>query len=1737
MANAIQDAILKSIDTMVNNRIDRLEADKTITAQVVQCTNAINGEYRLSYNGGYIVAYAQEGQTYRQNTTVYVLVPMGDFTKKKHIISKAQAIDNDNNVSFISSAMSNYNMIGSNVLKVEFGKDDKSDPKKDYWGFSSYLKDNYRMIYQRGEEPSPDGPSISIDATALNSYIREAEAIMIEASFRTNLPRVHRSAKNGRYGLSFTLAFKDRDKTNEDGTPVIKYYSYVLDSDNMTGNPFLYQNWNDQYIILPIDTENFLYIDSILFFGNGFVDRDDPANAVDNIWVKDLEFYGLKEISAVNGDYKLTLSTPSGAVFKSTSKEDKLNAVAKLTKKDDNLSDATTFYWFAEDGRITPDSEDYQMYGGAGWRRLKDKGSSYNFITSGFENKAYENKYLCVAVYQESMVLKTYFTIYNESCRRDITITSSLGEKFSFDRGTPELTCLIDGRAVDFDKKIDNADINKQNRPDSYFSFYWTKIDDTGQSLLFNQTLEELQKQYDAIIADTENTQKASELLALRDKMNQIEGATFTPGKNTLSYPVRNINGNARFKCSVYLKDTETAEPYAIGSAEILLVNADAAIPTDYYIVIENGDQVFQYSESGVAPDSERYTEEERLKIKPLTVHFYDPAGLEVNPKTYNWKFIVPIQDSLINPPETLSINPANNKYEVYTGDTYPTAIKQNYDFQALNNQIKVVASYEGQEYSQLTTFLFAKVGENGTNGTDLVAKIDPIDAPQDCLLAMVLNDGEHMGYNNGKGKDEKVLEYKLFARNEPVNLGNSTILWKVNGYGGTRSRFLNPSENSNSGITAPMIFRTGSWSKSPSTGATYSYEQMIMQAYTTYENNTLYANYAMPIINYNFGGYELKFDRDYCLRNILYNADGRNPLYNKNQGVSIKILHNGVDISQSVTITYTAEGGENGTQPDFGLSYEKNPKTENVRTSIPARHSFEVDKVDSAGKPVMGEDGKPIQEIKTENATMVYITPNDVFNGAYTNNNVRIEVKSGSNLILTALLPIYMSLNTYGLKSLNAWDGNTLQINEEENYILAPQIGAGEKNNRNQFTGVVMGVSEYYDQDKNKTTKQNGLLGYSNGEQSIFLDAATGSATFGLPENDTRFNEGRIELIPGGTSKIGNWKIASRSLYNVDVPDNSKETGLVRPDSTYTRVPSGTPQVIQHDRQGIMLSADPSFMSIKTAALDSSSGISFGDANTVVNPGDSLEIELNPHIASAFTIYRHIYNSNTKSYTGRTPLVGINSNGQFYTNAIENGESTMGIGAIGAFGANAAQGKYAGAQFAYKNNNIFKFFVPVSGGIGDKLFISAGTETDNEYVRPISIHGQKINLYSSAGKATGESTDFLISLGGSTSESLLMGYKNNNYFDMSFSNGGTTKLQMFNNFEVKQTNLQKNATLIFGPTTLNTQKFIEKNNGAKSTEVTGTYSISTTDNYKVDRKKNGTVVSNINLTDSQAILKTSNSSLTLGTSTGTSTLTSSGTLNINATGADASINIYAQNTASGVKVKARFNNNENGQSMLHLIPGSRTSAGTFHLSSVCGEIFSNMTTINGQPNQKYISTTGLIPSWIYLLGNASVPGDSGVGLKVQNNLRAKNFFYITDGTGTWTIDGKESTFSNKDIWKHIEKLYSLITTISTYAKGLNNSMKTYVDTTLTIPWNRITGKPSTFKPTNHSHNITIKKEKTVYIPTMSAAGAAFNAVHTSLSDTLAGKPNLVTLSNFASIITSPFNDISNIEVGGIKSS
>lgn len=1666
MANQLQEQILKAIDILVNNRIDNMQTDKTVVATIVTCTNALTGEYKVSYNGGFMTAYAQENVTYTDNSSVYVLIPQNDFTQKKMIISKSQALENDKNISFVSSALSDYNLIGKNPIT------DKN--KVLPIGLYSYLKNNYSLIYQYGEESTTTHPFVQIDVDELTNNLKEAEALMIEASFYTRLPKLHRLSDSGLYGIQFVLAFKDADNVDDDGNAAIKYLSYTLDNNNMTGNPYLYTTWSDQYAIYPIDIENFLYIDSILFFAQDFVEKDDTINQElwgADIFVKDLEIYGLKKITAVNGEYKLSLSTPQGSTFKSIQSTDSLQVIGKITQKNTtNLSDATMFYWFAEDGRVTSSSEDYQMYGGAGWRRLKDKGSNYTLTLYGSENRAYENKYLCVAVYKETVILKEYFTIYNEAAKRDISITSTLGVKFSFDRGKPTLICLIDGKEKDFEAGKANP------HKDEWFRFVWSKVDEYGQTTIFNQTLEQLQEAYDQGVKDGIGY---SALSALKNQMLAMEDVEFELGKNKLTYPVKQIDASATFKCSVYLKDNAAANEYYIGTAEIVLQNENAASPTDYYILIENGDQVFQYSESGVAPDNDRYTDP--LEIKPLTCHFYDPAGLEVNKNTYEIKWLVPLSDSLIVvPKEGMTINYATEKVEYCTSEIYPMAIKQSYDYQALNNQIKAIVTYQGQEYTQETTFLFTKVGENGTNGTDVVAKIMPISTSsilQNELLTLELVDNVAQQWNTKQTPGDKVLTFDLYQRNERLSISSDKITWSIaGGNSSNKSKYMSVSDGR---IT---------WSATDA--AKRIFRNQIVRGMTSLEGQSYYAFYPIPVVNYKssiYGDgkkYHIAIDSKKTLKSITYNSDGRNPLYNKNQGIFINIQDL---VTNSLSDKYIVWSAEGGLVTVAGTNYEDNPDNAAIQLT------YEKDSKDGKKelRPRDNEDGT--YELLNE----IYILPSDIYDGAYCNNLVHGKVYNNKQAWNNGLgnpeaeiyIPIYMSLNTFGLASLNAWDGNHVEINEDENYILAPQIGAGQKDNENKFTGVVMGTAQTYDQKDPSI----GLLGYSHGKQSILLDAETGNAIFGLPEEqasaNNQYTEGRIKLVPGGTSEIGSWKIGSRSLYNV-------VDGQI--DNKYSDLGSEYKSSIPHNKSGILFSADPAYTSIKGRLLGDGDA-DYSAANTVIQKGDTFELQLDPNDVSIFTVFRHtnapsenldtIIASDNKMYitdlatktarysvaeytngkivgwttktqtkdrayvvadqytdgtwvfhsvsTSGTYLftqtdklqqaykwrreakVGINNQGRFYTNALKDSTTSLNIGPIGAFGLRATTNEYVGATFEVgtgnTSNTLFKMFTDMSD-VNSKtgaLYLSGATDVSSEYQRPISIHAKEIALYSSLNSNQKTTNDRLIL----NTSSAIFGHEKSY---LSIPTNDTAKLELNNNLSI--------STASNRDTTISTRNFTSTLSGNFTSTIAGNVSniISGSDTNKISGEYQlNSKTFKLQMLTSQMTLGENNNKVYLQFNPSAISLINADA-GWNIKSKTGGITINTTNSANGIVLQASPPNGNSSEGVRLTMLPQDGGGSDFLLSSPHGSIQSKSNLGNNRNGIQL--APGISTSWGVISG--ALPSTT-TSLQVSNDIvcnreiiayddfkvyGADHWYCLYNGLGLWWSDGyswNESDFKN----------------------------------------------------------------------------------------------------------------------------
>ena len=137
---------------------------------------------------------------------------------------------------------------------------------------------------------------------------------------------------------------------------------------------------------------------------------------------------------------------------------------------------------------------------------------------------------------------------------------------------------------------------------------------------------------------------------------------------------------------------------------------------------------------------------------------------------------------------------------------------------------------------------------------------------------------------------------------------------------------------------------------------------------------------------------------------------------------------------------------------------------------------SISIDETDySSGLTSGNQSVLQIKDVKLEDGTSVrQLIPAGTFD--YNNNgNAWLDFIGGG---ITMIYPIMMYLNTYGNEAINGWDGTNIAIydanDKKAGYILAPQVGAGTKNDEGQFTGVVMGMDT--------SQKTEGLYGYQKG-------------------------------------------------------------------------------------------------------------------------------------------------------------------------------------------------------------------------------------------------------------------------------------------------------------------------------------------------------------------------------------------------------------------------------------------------------------------------------------------------------------------------------------------------------------------------------------------------------------------------------------------------------------------------------
>lgn len=516
---------------------------------------------------------------------------------------------------------------------------------------------------------------------------------------------------------------------------------------------------------------------------------------------------------------------------------------------------------------------------------------------------------------------------------------------------------------------------------------------------------------------------------------------------NSIQVNASDIVESAKYECTVYYED----ELY--GTAAITLYNS-LTMEGSYHIEIENGTQVFKYNEDGVSPASSSLAQPQ--KLKDLKIILYDNLGNQIGDSIVSqcpieWK--VPTTNSMLN---VANINSditieKNENYDLYKNNvSLKMGIASIYNYNNTNNNIEARLVYNGIRLTASTNFIFIKEGEIGSNGTNIVCRIipDTIDNNYSFPVCIYFKD-QHI-YPNFNSISGNIPKFKalLFENGEEITYDKVEWSFLTNNYGRTSAGIK---------IEDPTFYSVDSTGKVSCRLTSDEEPANILQAKVTYKDNIYYAT--LPLVTI-----ELKSNYDAVLSNGFYYAEynnsGNNAKYDSSTPFKFTILDNNKDISLVDDMTYI-----------YGVvgSYYNNGNW------ITQRHlTLSAAKLDKNKK---------------------LVKPSLTYQDETLNNAIWCIVKKNNVDIIHFHIPVHFYLNRHGFANLNDWNGNGIELNSDGGYILTPQVGAGKKDANNRFTGLLMGEVK----ESGATKSEVGLFGFINGLRSIFLDAETGTAEFGI--------------------------------------------------------------------------------------------------------------------------------------------------------------------------------------------------------------------------------------------------------------------------------------------------------------------------------------------------------------------------------------------------------------------------------------------------------------------------------------------------------------------------------------------------------------------------------------------------------------------------------------------------------------
>lgn len=302
--NELQDKLLKAMDILNAQALNSISFDKTIICKIENDKDKKEGKYEVSDGNTVFTAYSSDTKL-QSGDVVYVTIPEGNFENQKMIIGKKTA-DNDKPFNFVQPFDTFFDMTGNLAGEIgEFGlvaNDIMPEHKEETNGEYTKLEDCFTsttiLNINNNNENFPDD-------------LINFPLLAVRADFRSWV----KNAIKGNYGLLITLNTEKPNTTTgqmENGT-----YNYLFDSSMMYGNPYNFETYYSQEVVIDLEKQDIGLITGIRidFYQNAnFYDKfNEPIPSSENGFLKhedgNYQRYGDKFGEEIGEGYYKILNT------------------------------------------------------------------------------------------------------------------------------------------------------------------------------------------------------------------------------------------------------------------------------------------------------------------------------------------------------------------------------------------------------------------------------------------------------------------------------------------------------------------------------------------------------------------------------------------------------------------------------------------------------------------------------------------------------------------------------------------------------------------------------------------------------------------------------------------------------------------------------------------------------------------------------------------------------------------------------------------------------------------------------------------------------------------------------------------------------------------------------------------------------------------------------------------------------------------------------------------------------------------------------------------------------------------------------------------------------------------------------------------------------------------------------------------------------------------------------------